>query len=92
MAIIILKPDLEGQGNKPLLPEHDLSDEKYLLEANKPYTVKILSSGGNIQYYRDDMLVFDFKDDSPYSSGHFGFRTVDNHMTIDNFKVYQILK
>lgn len=79
-----------GNGEKPLLPEHDLTDSKYLLQANTPYTIRIISSGGTVQYYRDDLLVFDFEDSDPYTSGHFGFRTVNNHMTIDNFKVYQL--
>ena len=81
-----------GNGEKPLLPEHDLSESQYLLQANTPYTIRIVSEGGTVQYYRDDLLVFDFMDTAPYTSGHFGFRTVNNHMTIDNFKVYQLNK
>ena len=33
---------------------------------------------------------FDFTDDEPFLDGWFGFRTVANHMTIDNFKVYAL--
>lgn len=79
-----------GNGEKPLLPEHDLTEDKYLLKANTPYTIRIVSSGGVVKYYRDDLLVFNFQDSDPYTSGHFGFRTVNNHMTVDNFKVYQL--
>ncbi|CDF78756.1 conserved hypothetical protein containing farnes oic acid O-methyl transferase domain [Formosa agariphila KMM 3901] len=79
-----------GDGGRPLLPEHDLSDTKFMLEPNTPYHIKIIAHNGIIQYYRNDQLLVDFKDDAPYTSGHFGFRTVKNHMTVDNFKVYQL--
>lgn len=79
-----------GNGERPLLPEHDLSDAKYMLESNKLYHIKIIAYNGIIKYYRNEQLLVDFKDDNPYTSGHFGFRTVDNHMTVDNFKVYKL--
>ncbi|WP_159023898.1 DUF6250 domain-containing protein [Formosa sp. L2A11] len=79
-----------GNGERPLLPENDLSDKKFMLEPNTPYHIKIIAHGGTIQYYRNDVLLVDFKDANPYTSGYFGFRTVKNHMTVDNFKVYQL--
>ncbi len=81
-----------GNGERPLLPEHDLTDTTYLLEANKQYSIKIVAHNGIIQYYRDDKLFVSFLDENPYNEGFFGFRTVNNHMTVDNFKVYQIEK
>lgn len=79
-----------GDGNRPLLPEHDFTDSNLLLTANTPYKIKIIAFDGIIQYYRNDKLIVDFFDKYPYESGHFGFRTVNNHMTVDNFKVYQL--
>ncbi|QDO94292.1 hypothetical protein FNB79_10040 [Formosa sediminum] len=79
-----------GNGERPLLPENDLSDEKYMLEPNTPYHIKIIAHGSTIQYYRNDMLLVDFNDNNPYTSGYFGLRTVKNHMTVDNFKVYKL--
>lgn len=79
-----------GNGERPLLPEHDLSEPKYLLTANKPYHIKIVAYNGHIQYYKNNKLITDFYDPKPYVSGHFGFRTVNNHMTVDNFKVYKL--
>ncbi|WP_372743939.1 DUF6250 domain-containing protein [Lutibacter sp.] len=79
-----------GNGERPLLPEHDLKDPKFMLEANKTYHIKIVAHNGIIQYYRDNDLFVDFRDSKPYTSGYFGFRTVNNHMTVDNFKVYKI--
>lgn len=79
-----------GNGERPLLPEHDLSDSKFMLEPNKTYHIKIIAHNGVIQYYRDNQLLVDFVDTSPYTEGYFGFRTVNNHMTVDDFKVYQL--
>ncbi|WP_434035603.1 DUF6250 domain-containing protein [Formosa sp. 4Alg 33] len=79
-----------GDGERPLLPEHDLSDKKFMLEPNTPYTIRLVAYDGIIQYYRNDVLLVDFEDKAPYTSGYFGLRTVKNHMTVDNFKVYQL--
>ncbi len=79
-----------GNGERPLLPEHDLKDSRYMLEPNKTYHIKIIANKKSIQYYKDDVLFINYTDDNPYTSGYFGFRTVKNHMTIDNFKVYQL--
>lgn len=81
-----------GNGERPLLTQHNLSGAKYMLTPNKTYHIKIVAHNGVIQYYRDNDLFVDFYDAKPYTSGYFGFRTVKNHMTIDNFKVYQIKK
>lgn len=79
-----------GNGERPLLAEHDLTDAKFMLTANEPYHIKIIAHNGTIQYYRNNELLIDFVDEAPYTSGHFGFRTVNNHMTVDNFRVYQL--
>ncbi|MDW5288281.1 DUF6250 domain-containing protein [Formosa sp. PL04] len=79
-----------GNGERPLLPQFDLSDAEFMLEPNKAYHIKIVAYGGTIQYFRDNQLLVDFEDTDPYTSGYFGFRTVKNHMTVDNFKVYQL--
>ncbi|MDW5289194.1 DUF6250 domain-containing protein [Formosa sp. PL04] len=79
-----------GNGERPLLPEHDLSDVEFMLEPNTLYHIKLVAYNGTIQYYRNDVLLVDFEDSSPYTSGYFGLRTVKNHMTLDNFKVYQL--
>jgi len=79
-----------GNGYRPLLPEHDLTDSKFLITPNKLNKIKIIAFDGIIQYYRNDTLMVDFHDTNPYTSGYFGFRTVNNHMTVDNFKVYKL--
>lgn len=80
-----------GDGNKPLLPEHDLSDSNYLITPNKLNQIRIIVFNGIIQYYRNDKLIFNFFDKEAYTKGYFGFRTVHNHMTVDNFKVYKLV-
>ncbi|SHE54219.1 hypothetical protein SAMN03080594_101564 [Arenibacter palladensis] len=79
-----------GNGDRPLLPEHDLSESKYLITPNKITKIKIIAYNGIIQYYRDDQCIINFYDPQPYTSGHFGLRTVNNHMTVDNFKVFRL--
>ena len=47
-------------------------------------------NGSTIQYLVDGKMVFDFNDENPYTSGWFGFRTVKNHMKVNDFKVYRL--
>lgn len=79
-----------GNGERPLLPEHDFTNPDFLLTPNQVYHIKIVAFGNTVQYYRNNVLMVDFYDESPYTSGYFGFRTVNNHMTIDNFKVSEL--
>lgn len=77
-----------GEGSKPLLPEHDLSDKKFLLEANKPYRIRIEAyPDGRMRYLRDGEVVFAWRDPAPLTSGWFGFRTVKSHQRIRDFRV-----
>ena len=79
-----------GDGTRPMLPGHDLKDEKFMNIPNQERKVQIVANGSTIQYLVDGEMVFDFHDDNPYTSGWFGFRTVKNHMKIDDFKVWRI--
>ncbi|MGZ2369538.1 DUF6250 domain-containing protein [Ancylomarina sp. YFZ004] len=81
-----------GKGDKPLLPEHDLEDKTDLIFPNKSCEIQLIAMGNQVQFFRDGKLVYDFVDESPYTQGWFGIRTIENHMTIDDFKVYRIEK
>ena len=81
-----------GTGERPVLPEHDLSDEKYMLKYNIPIKIQLIADGNRVAYVRDDEVIYDVHDPDPYTNGWFGFRTVHNHMTIDNFRVYRLGK
>ena len=48
--------------------------------------------GNRIAYVRDGEVIYDVHDPDPYTDGWFGLRTVNNHMTIDNFRVYRLVK
>lgn len=82
----------DGKGNRPILPEHDLFEKKYLIEANKTNHIKIVVDRNTVQYYYNGMLVYDIDDPAPYKKGYFGFRTYKNHMQVDDFKVFRIIK
>ena len=80
----------DGNFERPLLPEHDLSDEKFLITANKKMHIEIIVKDSTTSYSRDGEVIFQINDPNPYTKGYFGFRTVNNHMIIENFKVIKI--
>ena len=80
----------KGGGERPVLPEHDLRDKRFLHVPNETLKIQIIANGKTIQYLRDGVVVFDVEDKEPYTEGWFGFRTVRNHLRIDNFKVYRL--
>lgn len=79
-----------GNGEKPLLPSHDLSNAEFLITPNELNRIRIIVFNSNIQYWRNELLIFNVYDDEPLTSGYFAFRTVDNHLVIDDFKVYNL--
>lgn len=81
-----------GNINRPLLPEHDLSDKKFMITANKKMQIEIVVKDNFTTYARDGEIIYKVNDTEPYKSGYFGFRTVNNHMLIKKFKVIQLKK
>lgn len=79
-----------GNGKKPLQAEHDLNHEKYLLQPNKTYLIKIIVLKNRVQYFRDDVCFYDFTDPEPLQTGWFGFRIYNSHQTFNNFRVYKL--
>ncbi|MEI6556042.1 MAG: DUF6250 domain-containing protein [Paludibacter sp.] len=77
-----------SDGNKPVLKEY--SDVAHLLVGNKKYSIKIIVNNGLIQYYLNDELYWELKDETPYKQGYFGFRTTISHQQFSNFKIYQL--
>ncbi len=73
---------------RPLLPEHDLSDKKFLLQPNHAYRIELTAlPDGTVQYRRDGELIFDFHDPAPLRSGWFALRTVKSHLVIRDLKI-----
>src|SRR5215213_3817754 len=55
----------DGTAARPLRPEHDLSDKRFLLEPNRTYHIKLVARGGRAEFYRDDERIFEFVDPEP---------------------------
>jgi len=79
-----------GDGSRPLLPEHILDDNSFLISGNVTRRVRVVACQDRIQYFSDGEMIYDFLDLSPYTNGWFAFRTVHSHLTIDNFRVFQL--
>jgi uncharacterized protein YcfL len=79
-----------GDGERPLLREHDLSNPRFLIPANKQMHITLIAKGNDIKYLRDGEVIFEMQDSNPYTSGYFGFRTVNNHMRIKNIQISKI--
>jgi hypothetical protein len=78
-------------GNRPLLPEHDLTAKEFLLVPNVTQTIHLLAAGSTIGYFRDGRRLFSYEDPHPYTTGWFGFRTVTSHLELKNFRVHRLL-
>ena len=74
-----------GGGERPLLAEY--TDPEFLLQPNTDYHIEIICFKGLTQFIVNGEVYFNFRDPDPLVEGNFGFRTVRNHETIDNFKV-----
>jgi hypothetical protein len=77
-----------SDGNKPVLKEY--SDAAHLLCGNKKYSIKIIVNNSLIQYYLNNELYWELKDEAPYKEGYFGFRTTISHQQFENFKVFRL--
>jgi hypothetical protein len=76
-----------GNGERPLLPEHDLKEPAVLLEGNRDYRIEIFCSAEGLSYARDGVVIFKWKDPQPLTEGYFAFRTVWSHLEIRDFRV-----
>ena len=77
----------DGSGARPLLPEHDLTDKKFLLEPGRTYRIELRARDGLVEFLRDGEVIFTYRDPSPLTEGWFGFRTVKSKTQIQNFRI-----
>lgn len=77
----------DGTAARPLLPEHDLRDSKFLLTPNHTYHIRLVARDGRAEFWRDGERIFTFRDPAPLTSGWFGFRTVHSHLEVRRFRV-----
>ncbi len=80
----------DGTAARPLLPAHDLSDRRFLLEPNRTYRIRLVARAGGAEYWRDGERLFVFRDPAPLTAGWFAFRTVRSHLVIHNFRVTRL--
>ena len=78
----------QGNGERTLL--FDLQDEYHLLQPNKTYLIQLIVYNGTTKVYVDGEQYFSFTDDVPLTEGYFGFRTVESHQEINDFKVFRL--
>jgi hypothetical protein len=78
-------------GNRPLLPEHDLTAREFLLVPNAPQVIQLVAAGPVVEYFRDGRRLFRYDDPEPYTSGWFAFRTVTSHIQIRHFRVWRLM-
>jgi hypothetical protein len=75
---------------RPLLPQHDLSAPDVLLVPNRRQRITLIANGSDIQYWRDDRLLFRYSDPSPYTNGWFALRTTQSHLRIERFRIHAL--
>ena len=80
-----------SKDDRPLLPEHDLSDPQFLLKPNVTQKIQLVAFGSLIQYWRNGKKLFELNDAQPYTRGWFALRTTKNHMAVQNFRVLRLM-
>jgi hypothetical protein len=78
----------DGAGARPLLPEHDLGGEGWLIEEGREYLIVItVDANGRTTWARDGVVLFDYTDAEPLRAGWFGLRTVWARIEVRDFVV-----
>jgi hypothetical protein len=80
------------KGNRPILPEHDLSAKEFLIVPNVVLRIQLVAAGQTIAYYRNGRRLFVFQDPAPYTTGWFGLRTTENHMVVRRLRIYSLAR
>lgn len=77
--------------DRPLRAQDDLSSAQDMIVPNRLEHVEMVADGSLIQYYLNDVKLFEMLDPHPYTSGWFGIRTVHNHMIVRNFRIFRLI-
>lgn len=79
----------ENEGKRPeVITEY--TEPKYLIIPNQWHEIEIVVQNNQVKYSYNGEILINHEDDEPYRSGYFGFRTVNNHMKIRNFKISEL--
>ncbi len=68
----------------------EYTDPGHLIIPNREYHIRLVVFDNIVEYYIDGERLFHYYDPEPFSEGHFGLRTVQNHLAMDNFRVLRI--
>ncbi|MFI1743307.1 DUF6250 domain-containing protein [Thalassobellus sediminis] len=77
-----------GTGERYLIK--NLRDQKFLLKANKTYSIKTIVYNGVVKVFVDNKEYFSYFDKDPFKEGYFGFRTTQSRQEIDDIKIYRL--
>jgi len=78
----------DGTGARPLHPEHDLNDPRFLLRPDHDHRIALhVSADGEASFACDDQTLFRFRDPAPLRAGWFAFRTVRSRLELADFAV-----
>ena len=78
----------DGTGARPLQPEHDLQDPRFLLRPDHDHRIALrVSAEGEASFACDDQTLFRFCDPAPLRAGWFAFRTVRSRLELADFTV-----
>jgi hypothetical protein len=75
-------------GQHEVLGEY--TDPAHLIIPNHTYHIQLVACDGVVEFYRDGERLFHYVDPEPYRRGRFGLQTVENHLSMDNFRVVRI--
>lgn len=75
-------------GTKPVLQEY--TDKAHFPEVGKTYSIRIQVYQGTTRLAVNNETYFEFNDPSPYTKGHFAFRTFNSHIRYSDFNVYRL--
>lgn len=78
----------DGTGDRPLRPEHDLQDPRFLLRPDHDHRIALrVSADGGTSFACDGHTLFRFRDPAPLRAGWFAFRTVRSRLELADFAV-----
>jgi hypothetical protein len=75
---------------RPLHPEHDLRTPTAMLVPNRKQRISLVTNGGTIEYRRDNELLFQLHDSTPYENGWFALRTTASHLRIERLRIHRV--
>jgi hypothetical protein len=78
-----------NNGNRELLGEY--TDAPHLITPNHRCHIQLICFENLVEFWCDGQRLFRYEDPQPYRLGHFGLRTVQNHLIMDNFRVVRLL-